>query len=115
MARGTWHILRDGDRVTVARALPVRFDVAASATFPPARALRLAHQVRQDLWRALRDLRGFAPAVDVVPDGQGLRVTAGGAVAGPTPRHHANARIAALLSDPAARARWLAHARKDTP
>ncbi len=115
MGRRGWHILRVDGAVTVARRLPVRFDLGASTTFPPARALRLAHQVRQDLWRALRDLRGFSPAVTVAPDGQGLRVTAGGAVAGPAPRRQAEARIAALLADPATRARWLAHARKDIP
>jgi hypothetical protein len=111
MKRDGWHTLRDGDRVTLTRRLPARFDVAATAAFPPARAVRLAHQVRQDLWRSLRDIRGFSPVVDVTPDGPGLRITAGGAVAGPVPRAQANARIAALLSDPATRARWLAHAR----
>ena len=113
MARPGWHTLHDGNRVTVARRLPARFDVAATATFPPARAVRLAHQVRQDLWRTLRDIRGLSPVVEVTTDGPGLRVTAGGMVAGPVPRAQTEARIAALLSDPAARARWLAHARKE--
>jgi hypothetical protein len=107
--------MREDNAVIVARRLPVRFDVAVSAAFPDARALRLAHQVRQDLWRTLRDIRGFAPVVEIASDGQGLRITAGGAVAGPVPRAQTEARIATLLADPATRARWLAHARKDTP
>jgi hypothetical protein len=115
MGRGGWHILRDGDTVTVARRLPVRFDLRATAAFPPAARLRLAHQVRQDLWRTLRDLRGFRPVVRVRTDAAGLCITAGGDVAGPFPRAQAEARISALLHDPRTRARWLAHARKDIP
>ena len=115
MGRGGWHILRDGDTVTVARKLPVRFDLRATATFPPARSLRLAHQVRQDLWRILRDIKGFRPVVRIRTDASGLCITAGGDVAGPVPKMQVEARMSALLHDPRARARWLAHARKDIP
>ncbi len=111
MARDGWHVLRDAGSVTVTRRLPLRWDVAAQATLPRAGRLRVAHQVRQDLWRRLRDLRGFAPAVRVTHAGTGLAVQAGGRVEGPFDRAVVEARIADLLADPAARARWLRCAR----
>ena len=111
MARRGWHILREERALTVARRLPVRFDLGAQAVFPPVRKGRLAQQIRQDMWRALQGMRGFAPVVRVEEDGAHLRVRAGGSVHARTfPRAMAEARIAALLNCPAHRARWLAHA-----
>jgi len=106
-----WHSQTEPGALSVARRLPVRFDVSAVTTFPRARKGRLAHQIRQDLWRVLRDLRGFSPAVRVEDLDAGLRVTAGGRCDGAAPRAQAEERIAALLADPGKRARWLAHAR----
>ncbi|MBN2906330.1 MAG: hypothetical protein JXJ18_06460 [Rhodobacteraceae bacterium] len=111
MARTGWHILREADALTLARHLPTRFDLCARASFPPARKGRLAQQIRQDMWRALRGLRGFSPVVRVDQTATGLRVTAGGRVAPGAASAPAEARIAALLNNPAHRARWLAHAR----
>lgn len=116
MGRAGWHILREKGALTLARQLPPRFDVAAEANFPPARKGRLAHQIRQDLWRCLQHLRGFSPVVRVEEDGMRLKVRAGGAVHARTfPKAQVEARIAALLSDPAHRARWLAHAKQGDP
>ena len=113
MARERWHILQEEGALTLARRLPPRFDLAVEAAFPPARKGRLAHQIRQDLWRCLQHLRGFCPVVRVEEDGAHLKVRAGGAVlARSFPKHQAEARIAALLADPAHRARWLAHAKQ---
>lgn len=111
MTRCGWHILREDGAVTLTRRLPVAFDLDARGTFPPARKTRLAHQIRQDLWRMLRHIRGFSPVVRVEDDGAGLTVTAGGRIAGPCAKAQAEMRIAALLSCPRTRARWLAHAR----
>ncbi|MBK1634653.1 hypothetical protein [Rhodovulum adriaticum] len=111
MARRGWHILREPGALTLARHLPVRLDLCARAGFPAARKGRLAQQIRQDMWRALQDLRGFSPVVRVEEAKTGLTVTAGGRAAQPFPRARAEARIAALLASPAHRARWLAHAR----
>lgn len=110
MWRG-WHIVAEAGALTLARQLPVRFDVSAQAGFPPARKGRLARQIRQDMWRMLRDMRGFSPVVRIEEADGGLTVTAGGRAAQPFPRAMAEARIAALLACPAHRARWLAHAR----
>ncbi|MEO3415618.1 hypothetical protein AAFO92_13255 [Roseovarius sp. CAU 1744] len=107
MPRNRWHILRDGDVLTLARRLPVRFDLAVSTTLQGGSRLRIARQVRQDVWRALSNLRGFAPAVRVTRIASGLEVTAGGQVAGRFPREQAEARIDAVLNDPANRARWI--------
>jgi len=106
MARDQWHILREGGSLTMARRLPVRFDVAARTVLPGRSRLRMARQVRQDMWRLLRDLRGFSPVVRVRSTASGLAVTAGGRVEGRCARARVEAGIAAMLSDPARRARW---------
>ncbi|EAQ02756.1 hypothetical protein OB2597_15280 [Pseudooceanicola batsensis HTCC2597] len=115
MRRNSWHILRQDDALTVARHLPPRFDVAAAADLPAARALslrRLAQQVRQDIWRALRNLRGFSPVVRVTDLGRVLRIEAGGRLADPRRAGGAGDVLAAVLSDPANHGRWLRHAER---
>jgi len=109
MSRG-WHILREGGALTLARHLPVRFDIGVEAGFPRMGRLRLAQQVRQDMWRALRSVRGFSPVVRVEEREEGLVLRAGGRLDGPAPRAALEARIAALLACPAHRARWRAYA-----
>ncbi len=99
---------RSADRLVLSRRAQARFDVAATASFPSARRGRLAHQIRQDLWRRLRDLRGFAPVVEVTGRGP-LTVRAGGSVAGRVPPG-TEATIADMLTDPALRARWMSQA-----
>ena len=101
-----WHISRDADGLTLSRHARARFDVAATAEFPLLRMLPLAQMIRQDLWRALQTLRGFAPVVDIRRWGGGLRVTAGGSVVGNYPKATTKARIDLLLAEPRNRARW---------
>lgn len=104
-----WHILRDGDTLTLARHMPPRFDFAVRTTLGPGGALRLAHQIRQDLWRALQSIRGFSPVVQLVRQGQGWDVTAGGRTLGAVTDTHL--RIARnLLENPENQARWACHA-----
>lgn len=106
MARHGWHILREGPVLTLARRLPVRFDLVAEADFAPGRRLRLASQIRQDMWRKLQGLRGFSPVVEVTQTEIGLHVRAGGALPkGPNPAY-AVSQLETLLADPALRARW---------
>ncbi|WP_417720972.1 hypothetical protein [Salipiger sp.] len=106
MHRHGWHILWQGDTLVLARAVPVRFDVSAQTRLPSVRRpLRLAQQVRQDLWRALRDLRGFSPCVSVAPQDGEVILRAGGRAAHPV-APGVPARIAAVLEDGANRARW---------
>ena len=106
MPRTRWHILRDENVLTLARRLPVRFDLSAQTVLPDGARLKVAHQVRQDMWRALQGLKGFSPVVQVARTAAGLEVTAGGQVSGPVPRAHAEAQIADLLENPKNRARW---------
>jgi len=96
----------------VARQVPPRFDVAVSVEFPPAEPLRLAQQIRQDMWRVVQTVRGFSPVVKVEEQGDGLLVTAGGRVAGRVPGNLAS-EIKAVLENEAKRGRWLQHARRD--
>ena len=111
MAKDGWHIIEEAGGVTLARRLPARFDVSSTAHFPAVQPLPLASQIRQDLWRMLQSLRGFSPVVQVVPDGEGLRVEAGGQVHGVIPPATSN-RIAALLSSVHHRDRWVWYARE---
>jgi hypothetical protein len=106
MARDRWHEIDEDGALTLTRRVPVRFDLAVEGWLPEAPRRRVAHRLRQDMWRELQALRGFAPAVSVWRAAGGLRVRAGGAVAARCPRDAAEARIAALFEDPARVARW---------
>ncbi|UWQ19517.1 hypothetical protein K3551_09180 [Jannaschia sp. M317] len=101
-----WFVRRDGDRFSLTRRLPLRWDVAAETVLPDLGRRRLAHAVRQDMWRMLQDLRGFSPAVEVVRAGATCRLRAGGRVDGRRPSD-LPARIQALLEDPGHRAAWV--------
>lgn len=106
-----WHIVRDADGITLCRHLPARLDFAVQTVLPCGRAVRLAHQIRQDLWRTLQTLRGFSPVVRLQRNAAGWRVTAGGRAAGPVP-NVVVARAHAVLNNPSNRARWVQAAGK---
>ena len=108
--KGGWLEARDVDSYTLARQWPPRFDVAASARFPSVRRGRLARQIRQDLWRALKGLRGFSPVIQIAAAETGLTVTAGGRLPAKVPGVEAS--IHDLLQDPARRARWITWAQE---
>ena len=95
----------------LARHLPARFDFAVRTTLGPGNALRLAHQIRQDMWRALQDLRGFSPVVRLEPQAAGWDVTAGGRALGSVPARHM-AVAQSVLDCPQNQARWIRHARE---
>lgn len=106
-----WHIDRSPERLVLSRRGEARFDISAQSVFPKCARARLAQQIRQDLWRALRNVRGFSPVISVEHIEGGLNVIAGGEVLSyPYPKDALNARIASVLQDPAKRERWLRHA-----
>lgn len=107
MRQVRWHILRDGERVTLTRRAPPQFDVMAMTVLPVVREVPLLHQIRQDIWRALQAVRGFSPVIEAVRMEDQLKIRAGGQVAGTVPRAHVEARIADVLEDPRHRARWI--------
>lgn len=112
MNRG-WHILRVGDTLTLARHMPVRFDVVAQTTLPACHPLRLAHQIRQDIWRALQSLRGFSPVIEVRVQEEAAHIRAGGRVFGAEPNAVPPvtvSRLREVLDAPANRARWVRYA-----
>ncbi len=107
-----YHIHQASNALTLARHAPARFDVAAEAAVPGAAdLLRLAHQVRQDVWRAVRRLRGFSPVVEVTQTETMLHIRAGGRALPPVSPNAAQA-IQAVLDCPKNRRRWLEHARR---
>jgi hypothetical protein len=111
-----WHMLRADDGVlTLSRRLPARFDFAATTVISGGANLRkgrIATQVRQDMWRVLQSLRGFAPVVQVKVLGDDLEITAGGAVDGRFPKPRSVALVSAVLDCPDRRARWMRSARR---
>lgn len=115
--RGAWHLRRQGDVLVLSRRVPARFDLSASILLGMggrriSRA-RMAHQVRQDMWRCLQGLRGFWPVVRIEHREDALQVTAGGGLDSALPqsaRLRAEAALVAVLEDPVHQARWLRHA-----
>lgn len=110
MSRTPWHIRRDGARLTLSRHVPPMLDICAATSLPDAGRLRVAHQIRQDVWRALRGLRGFSPVVEVTRREGRLHVRAGGQVPKGLAAPGLNARVQSLLDDAANRRRWVRHA-----
>lgn len=112
MARNAWHILKDDQSVTVARRVPARFDVVSEAKLPLGDKLRVAQQVRQDLWRALQNQTGFSPVVEVRESDGSLSIRAGGQCDRKIARQLIENRIADLLNDAGKRARWVRFAQR---
>ncbi|MEL6700449.1 MAG: hypothetical protein AAFO58_02035 [Pseudomonadota bacterium] len=112
MRRG-WHILREGDVLTLARRLPVRFDIAESTQVPLCDPARLIWQVRQDLWRKLQRLRGFSPVVRVTPEAGQFTLTAGGRLEAGRGYPAVSQDIRDVICDRQRQERWLRWARKE--
>ena len=105
-----WHIQRNTGSLTLSRLNPARFDLAVETFLPRVGKLRLAQQIRQDIWRNLQTLRGFAPVVHIEDAGDMVKVMAGGQVDGKFPLGHATARIETVLNNTQNRERWLRNA-----
>ena len=107
----TWIIEKSDTHVLVTRRKPVRWDVSAVSEFPACHPLRLAHQIRQDMWRMLQSMRGYSPVVRLTERGQGWHVLAGGRVQGNVPPGTVE-RISDLLENQTKRGRWVAQAKR---
>jgi hypothetical protein len=106
-----WHILRTEGSLTLCRQQPPRFDVIAHTELPLVDSVKVAHQIRQDMWRAVQKVRGFSPVVTVTQSGEALQIAAGGRVSGTVPET-LSAQILAVLENPEKRARWVRHAQR---
>lgn len=100
--RGRYPV-KDDDRVPLARRLTACFDAGQTNAWLPSRLVPHLHSICQDIWRALRDLCGFAPAVDahVVP--LDVHVKVGRQVAGCIAIKTVDDRLRATLEDAARR------------
>ena len=106
-----WHICKgEAGEITLARRIPARFDFVVETILPACNPIKLAHQIRQDIWRELKGLKGYSPVIEVLPTGNCFRVRAGGQVNGMWPRQHTQAVVSSVLNDPARRSRWVMHA-----
>ena len=102
-----WHTERAGESLTLSRRPGARFDAVAEASWPlrtaPVRAdafrLRLAHQVRQDVWRALQGIRGLPPVVAVSTEADRVTVRAGADLSGARATPRIADDLARLLAD----------------
>ncbi len=104
-------MMQEEGAVTLCRHLPPRFDFCVTAWLPIGDPVRLAHQIRQDMWRALQSLRGFSPVVKLLASDGGWQVMAGGRAAAAVPPLVID-RLEALLSCASARRRWVEFARR---
>ncbi|MEO1492245.1 MAG: hypothetical protein AAFV19_08860 [Pseudomonadota bacterium] len=104
-----WRDIDLGEALLHRRAvLPERWDIRLERDWPvpvrPSRR-RYAHQIRQDLWRAARTVRGFVPMIAVGWTDGVVHVSAGGTLnAGPAPQ--LSDILAGVLDDPRNRRRW---------
>jgi hypothetical protein len=69
-------------------------------------APRLAHQIRQDIWRKLQSIRGFLPVVEITHRGAHLHIRAGGELTCPAPFERSGERIFDVLSNRDNQRRW---------
>lgn len=107
MSNRGWHIERNDAGLTLSRDGNAHFDVSASVVLPLMAREKLAHQIRQDMWRALRNLRGFSPVVRIQNQNDSLHVTAGGAVASKTfAKSLSEDQITSVLTNPQNQRRW---------
>jgi hypothetical protein len=120
-----WRITHEDDVARIAPGRgPARMDLAVHAAWDAPRTpvsatryrIAIARQIRQDLWRALRTARGFAPMVEVTSDHGGtgpvrVMATAGGRMdTSHAPRAAMAAAAQAVLDDAGNRQRWHRHA-----
>ncbi|MEP1537127.1 MAG: hypothetical protein ABJQ34_09985 [Paracoccaceae bacterium] len=108
MTKGGWHITTLEGSWSLSRLKSQRLDVSAQTWLPRVHPVRLMHQVRQDMWRRLKNVRGFAPMVQLTPDAGGWCVTAGGQVSAIAQSHAVG--IEDVLTNKNNRARWIRHA-----
>ncbi|MEM0990903.1 MAG: hypothetical protein AAGK00_18705 [Pseudomonadota bacterium] len=112
-----WSLTHDAGRTHLAaRGIPDRWDISVTATWPadilsPQARARLAHQIRQDIWRAAQRVRGFVPRVRVEQTDGHLHICAGGTITTgtPCPAGLTDA-LAAILQNDKNRRRWMTHA-----
>lgn len=101
-----WVQTRRDNALTLHRPGRARLDVQAKTTLAGQhRQSRLAHAIRQDIWRAVQATRGFSPVVRLETREQGSQITAGGQIDGRAAPALAQT-IKAVLNDPKNRHRW---------
>ena len=102
-------LCRAGQRPEWAFDISRRYSGSASAS----QRARIAHQVRQDIWRACRNVRGFLPLVEVSTSGDETVIRAGGSLmtrSGHVPS--LEIKVARVLDCADNIARWQRHARR---
>ena len=112
---GKWFEIYNGPCFTLARRLQARFDICSEVLIPLMSAPRLAHQIRQDIWRKLQSIRGFLPVAEITHRGANLQVRAGGGLTCPAPFERSCERIFDGLSNRDNQRRWAGFAAARQP
>lgn len=110
----------DGGILHARAGLPDRWDISIERIWcvgqgnrPTLRLSRrrLARAIRQDVWRVLQNVRGFAPRVQVSILNDSVHATVGGVLMSDRRESGLGERIAAVLDHPDNKNRWFAYAR----
>ena len=102
----TWMTSDINGEFIMARRMPARFDLCVETTLPLMSRSKVALQIRQDMWRVLKNLRGFLPAVSVRRDADGVYVRAGGECSCAVHLPSAEEKLRDMLDDAERRQRW---------
>lgn len=82
-------------------------------TYPRYGRTKLVHQIRQDIWRTCRNVRGFLPLVQVSTNGDETVICAGGSLMTRSGRVDVlSSRVARVLDCENNIARWKRYARR---
>lgn len=91
----------------ICHCIPVRFDLSGEMHFLFLRSRLLASQIQQDMWKAVQDLRGFLPVIEIKKGTDDLSVLAGGQLNYPLHLGLVEVRLRQPFHDPQMRTRWL--------
>ena len=108
--RGNWFEIYNEPCFTLARRLPVRFDINHEVLMPLISAPHLAHQICQDIWRKLQSIRGFLLVVEITHRRKHLHILVGGELTCPAPLERSGGWIFDVLSNQDNQRRWAAFA-----
>lgn len=108
------HILNEDGTLTLARRLPLRWDLCVEYKLTAQRLSRrrLALRIRQDLWRTCQSVKGFLPLVSIREERDAYQLSLGATLMAPAPKTWIEARIHTLLENPERIARWCRFARR---
>ena len=102
-----WGMQKISGAFLICHYISVRFDLSVETHFLYLRFRLLASQIREDMWKAIQNLCGFLPAIEIKKGTDDLSVLAGGRLNCPVHITLVEVRLRKLLHDPQMRTRSL--------